>query len=132
MSPGGYIAEQGNRTSKALYERSQGIVASASRFEFATIGAFVGVGLDNAQSAAAQGGEIGWGVVFSGAVLVIVHHDIKRPMQAIFDLPVTSYRSGRGFGCETPGQQTEPLGLTGFSALLSAGGDVNEGVQMRP
>ena len=36
-------------------------------------------------------------MVFSGAVVVITHHHIEGPMEAIFDLPMASNEGGRDF-----------------------------------
>jgi len=80
--------EQGNRISEWFQEPGEVTVVSACAHELATQRSFGGVLLHDVQRHVAQHGQIVWAVVETGSVLILVHGDIKPPMQSVFDTPV--------------------------------------------
>jgi len=82
-------------------------------------GASVGIGGEEVQAAAAEAGEVFRTVVLAVAGLVVVHDDIKGPVEAAFNMPVGPDDVGKRPGGE------------GFGERVIASHDLADGLKAR-
>ena len=80
------------------------VVNPACGFDFCFDGAlwFVGVGFEEGERPAAQGGEVFGGVAGAGAALVFAEDGVEHPVELVFHAPVAAHGAGEAGGVQAP------------------------------
>jgi hypothetical protein len=79
-----------------------------------------------------QDGEILWSVAHAGSVLVLIHHDIKPPVQLIFNAPMLADHVVEALGGQRCAEQVIGRLSGGLGRGFADAGDLADGGQARP
>jgi hypothetical protein len=85
---------------------------------FSFDGDFACLAFEDVERRMADDGEVQGAVIFPGSALVLAEAHIERPVQIIFDAPVSAARGEDALGIWRQGRDVEPRFLRGGSGFL--------------